>query len=376
MKQKILVIGGGFYGCIVALEASSLGAEVTLVEREELLLQRASYNNQARVHQGYHYPRSILTAMRSRENFAHFVDEFEGCIDRGFTKLYAIAKERSFVTAKQFVTFCHRIGAPVQKADAKAISLFDSTLVEEVFEVQEYAFDAQKLSELMVATIEGSEVQLRTGTQVTALQVLENTGIEAEVTSGNYTDSIVYDLVFNCTYAGINDVLQMASLDPIPLKIEYTELAIVSMPERLQRLGVTVLDGPFFSCMPFPPRGLHSLSHVRYTPHYHWDDNPRGTREAHFVYNMWKNGQPESNVEAMIRDGSKYIPVLREVEYHDSLMELKCVLHNSEYDDSRPILFRPHVDCQNLISILGGKIDNILDIRIALKTFFSNNEVI
>lgn len=58
----------------------------------------------------------------------------------------------------------------------------------------------------------------------------------------------------------------------VPLKHGLTELALVEVPDRHRGLGVTVMDGPCFSLMPFPARGLHTLSHVRYTPHAHWYD--------------------------------------------------------------------------------------------------------
>ena len=71
-SQDAIVIGGGFYGVVIAIYlARQRGLQrVTLVEREGALLTRASYNNQARVHNGYHYPRSILTAYRSRASSA------------------------------------------------------------------------------------------------------------------------------------------------------------------------------------------------------------------------------------------------------------------------------------------------------------------
>ena len=63
-----LVVGGGFYGCGIAaaLRQRHGLARVLVVERETDLLARASYVNQARVHNGYHYPRSFMTAYRSR----------------------------------------------------------------------------------------------------------------------------------------------------------------------------------------------------------------------------------------------------------------------------------------------------------------------
>ena len=38
----------------------------------------------------------------------------------------------------------------------------------------------------------------------------------------------------------------------------------------MSNYGVTIMDGPFMSSIPFPQRNLHSLTHVRYTPHFTW----------------------------------------------------------------------------------------------------------
>src|SRR5690606_13175890 len=118
---------------------------VTLVEREPALLQGASRVNQARVHMGYHYPRSFLTAMRSRQNYHRFLAEYRDCIEESFISYYAIARRFSKVTARQFAEFCRRIGAPISRAPQAIRDRFDSDRVEEVFRVEEAAFDAVRL---------------------------------------------------------------------------------------------------------------------------------------------------------------------------------------------------------------------------------------
>jgi hypothetical protein len=140
------------------------GQRVAVVEREADLLQRASYNNQARVHNGYHYPRSLLTGLRSRINFPRFVEDYRYCIDDRFEKYYAIARVASKVTAAQFRIFCERIGAPVENAPPRVRKLFDSDHIEEVFRVRECAFDAARLCERLRTELEeaGVEVHLET----------------------------------------------------------------------------------------------------------------------------------------------------------------------------------------------------------------------
>ena len=61
MRVDVMVVGGGFYGCALALHLRRSFERVVIVEREDGLLRRASYNNQARLHNGYHYPRSFRT---------------------------------------------------------------------------------------------------------------------------------------------------------------------------------------------------------------------------------------------------------------------------------------------------------------------------
>ncbi|WP_431274094.1 FAD-dependent oxidoreductase [Variovorax ureilyticus] len=73
-----IVIGGGFYGATIAIYLTEHRGlkRVALIERESGLMRRASHNNQARVHNGYHYPRSFITAFRSRVNLPRFVRDW------------------------------------------------------------------------------------------------------------------------------------------------------------------------------------------------------------------------------------------------------------------------------------------------------------
>ncbi len=85
-QYDAVVIGGGFFGCQLSLYLKQYMKAILILEKESDLLQRASFANQARVHNGYHYPRSILTALRSRVNFPQFVNEYRECIASNFDK--------------------------------------------------------------------------------------------------------------------------------------------------------------------------------------------------------------------------------------------------------------------------------------------------
>src|SRR5262245_28557206 len=125
MIYDAVVVGGGFYGCVLAAALAREGRRALLLEKHGDIMERASYANQARVHQGYHYPRSLTTALRSRVSFARFVQEFPDCIDNTFLKCYAVPRNYSKVTAGQFHTFCQRIGAPIRSAPSSIRALFE-----------------------------------------------------------------------------------------------------------------------------------------------------------------------------------------------------------------------------------------------------------
>lgn len=372
LRADCVVIGGGFFGTWLALALKRHHAgSVILLERERGLCLRASYNNQARVHNGYHYPRSILTGLRSRVNSSRFLQEFADCVDTDFKMYYAIAKLQTNATAAQFKTFCDRIGAPVQIARDKIARMFDRDLIEAVFHTQEWAFDAVRLASRMAAALDDAGVQVlyETQAQRASRGVAPGPRLVVDATRRDAGEplSIGTDFVFNCTYSNLNGLLVRSGISKIPLKQELAEIALVEVPDELRHVGVTVMCGPFFSFMPFPARGLHSFSHVRYTPHHAWHDLEIDLDNQAYMDRTLK----QSHFVRMQTDARRYMPVVGSFVHKDSLYELKTVLPQSEQDDSRPILFRRDVGLPGIVCVLGGKIDNVYDVERELDPLFA-----
>ena len=358
-----VVVGGGFYGARLALMLGELGKQVLLVEREPELLARASLRNQARVHNGYHYPRSILTSLRSRLNYARFVDDYAECVDQSFPHYYAIGRRMSKITAGQFGEFCRRIGAPLSAAPADAKKLFDTDRIDSVFEVQECAFDAVKLRARMVSDLAAAGVDVTMNTAATRVASRDDGAAVVTLTRGGDEYEVDADLVFNCTYSHLNRLLVNSAAAPIPMKHELTEMALVEPPAELAGAAVTVMDGPFFSLMPYPSRGLFTLSHVRYTPHCSWQD----ASDAPIYDGDSVLANRASRFVHMTRDATRYLPSMRSARYVDSLWEVKTVMPRSEQDDSRPILLRRSAEHPACITVLGAKIDSVYDVEDALR---------
>src|SRR5215467_319721 len=364
-----IIIGGGIYGCFAALKLAELygGGSVVIIEQEDDIMLRASYNNQARVHNGYHYPRSLLTALRSRINAPRFHAEFKDAIFTRSEQYYAVSHRQSNITASQFAQFCRRIGADLRPAPVEVKRLFNEDFIEAVFGVTEHAFDADKLRECLRARIVAAGIKVLTHTEATKIRPGGTLHVETQDLRSGEPRTLRGRYLYNCTYSRLNQILSQSGLQTIHLQHEATEIALVELPARLRDLSITVMCGPFFSVMPFPPLGtgglgLSTLSHVSYTPHYEWSDDPEAGG-----YTPHSPAFPmRTRFDRMRRDAARYVPIFGECGYVRSLWEIKTILPQSGVNDSRPILFKRDPAAPNVVSILGSKIDNIYDLDEAL----------
>lgn len=348
-----VVIGAGFYGCSLALFLRSVSKRIIVVEADGQPMNRASRVNQARVHTGFHYPRSIMTAIKSMVLHRRFASDFPQAIDDKFQMLYAIARRRSKISAKRFYRMFSDMGAPIAPADPSHAALFNASAIERVFACTEHAFDYSVLRDHMTRQFDALGVDLLLNTEVQQLKERDDGVV---VGLSNRTE-VYARFVFNVTYSQINNVLRTNALQEASLKHELAEIALIRPPRQLEGYGITIMDGPFLSVMPYPPEKLYSLTHVRYTPHATWTDSI-SDRPSYRI----ESPQPQTYHRHMILDGKRYLPCLTKAEWIKSIYDVKTVLVKNERDDGRPVLFHRQPEGSRIISIMGGKIDNIYDL--------------
>jgi glycine/D-amino acid oxidase-like deaminating enzyme len=357
-----VIVGAGFYGMSIARFLAGEGRmkKVLVLEREQAPMRRASLHNQARLHHGYHYPRSLATANASRRNMIRFMREFPEAVSESVHSVYAIATRHSLVTPRQFELFCERIGLPLVPDLPEDKALFDPAMVERVYRVVEPLFDAGKLTALMVQALAEGHIELRCGCEVTGFSTDSSPANPAIRVGIRNREPVRTRYAFNCTYSALPAVAGQEAEDPIPgLVHEYAELALVSLPESWRDRAITVMDGPFFSLTPLPGSSRHILSHVTYTPHMRITD--RKDFDTTLSMPVLRE-HVRTRFPYMIRDAARYVPALDGARYEDSWYEWKTILTENDLDDGRPILFHRHADIPGLYAVLGGKLDNIYDV--------------
>lgn len=364
-----IIIGAGLYGLYSALFCGKKGESVLVLECDAAPFGRATYINQARVHQGYHYPRSISTAMKSAGYFERFNKDFDFCINREFYKIYATSSDYSWSDAGQFKAFCKAAGIPCQELHTE--QFFKKGVCDGAFMTREYTYDAKILKNYYLENIKLlRNVTIKYNVLITAIEKMQDAYCIRDADGKEYRTGFL----LNATYAGTNQILDMLGYEKFKIKYELCEIILCDVNDLLRQYGFTVMDGPFFSIMPFGKIGLHSLTSVTFTPHTtSYDELPTfacqddgGVEEYCSAIHLGNcnncKAKPKSAFPYMANLARKYLKEEYEFRYKKSLFSVKPILMSSEMDDSRPTVIRTYSVSPTCVSVLSGKINTVYDL--------------
>ncbi|WP_034442737.1 FAD-dependent oxidoreductase [Butyrivibrio sp. AE2032] len=363
-----IIIGAGLYGLYSALYCCRKGQHVIVLECDDAPFKRATYINQARVHQGYHYPRSISTALKSAGYFERFNKDYSFCINKEFEQIYATSSQYSWSDGKQFKAFCKAAGILCEELSTE--NYFKKGMCDGAFRTREYTYDAMILKDYFLNELEkfGSAVSIVYGAKITAINKTDSSFVVTTEAGTDYEAGFV----LNSTYAGTNQILELAGFEKFNIKYELCEIILCNVNDKLKNIGFTVMDGPFFSIMPFGKTGYHSLTSVTFTPHTTSFD-PVPTFSCQETSNGFCTkarlgncndcpSKPETAFPYMSSLARKYMLDEYEFEYCSSLFSMKPILMSSEIDDSRPTVIRMYSKNPTFVGVLSGKINTVYDL--------------
>ncbi len=370
-----IVTGAGLYGLYAALKSGKKKEKVLVLEYDPEPFMRATYINQARVHMGYHYPRSISTALKSAGYYRRFHEDFSFAIHSDFRQIYATGSDFSWTAASEFESFCHAAGIRCQKLAPEAY--FREGMCDGAFLTEEDTYDAMILKNHFLTEIgKLSDVEIVCNVRLQSIRRKKDS-YEISYSVNGTEQRVRTGFLLNASYASANQVLSLvqsgeedfSSPELFGIKYELCEIILCRTDEMLKQIGLTVMDGPFFSIMPFGKTGLHSLTAVTFTPHVTcYDSLPafacQEGRECspHQLENcsLCPN-RPASAWPYMSRLAEKYMKPDYGFRYEKSLFSMKPILKSSEVDDSRPTVIRIHSGQPKMISVLSGKINTVYD---------------
>lgn len=363
----VIILGAGIYGLYAALVLAKKHKHIIVVDIDSNIFGRASMVNQARLHNGYHYPRSIETAEKTAYYYNRFARDFESSINASFKQIYAISSNRSKTSPDEYIQFCLKVGIPIRACDTDRYFVPGSTLA--AFETKECSFDFFKVkNELRKRISRKSNISIELNKELTNI-VKDDTDYVIEFDN---THSIRTSYVVNATYASVNQINARFGLEKYKIKYELCEVCLCKASSKMKGAGLTVADGLYFSIMPFGLQPLHTLTSVMHTPQQaSYDEQPsfpcqpksHGTCSSRQLGNCNTCiAKPPTAWENMVSLSKKYLVSNINLDYQGSMFAIKPILLASEIDDSRPTVIRQLSTKPRFISVLSGKINTIYDL--------------
>ena len=349
MFRSVAVIGCGIFGAMAAVRLAEQGAAVTVFERRSEPLKGASFNNQNRLHLGFHYPRDDETARQCIRGFQRFRDEFGACVLGGFVNAYFIASQGSYTTPADYLAFCERLGLRHERIDP---AVFDPPVrnVELGVVCDEVVYDSAILADLVRERMSDAGVIPRFGTAVTEIHRCgERYSLQCED-----QDAGTFDAVVNCTYADLNRLTQQLGHAPAMHQYEYTMVPILEWNHP--PVGITVMDGSFMTVLPFGKTGRFLMYHVEHT-----------VVARTVAKQMPQSWLCEASLPSVAIDKVElfnrmreacvtYVPKLESARLVGFLQGPRVVLAKRDATDARPSIINRHEP--GYLSVFTGKIDH------------------
>ena len=229
MALKIAIVGGGWTGCHLASRLMG-EADVTLFERNEMLISEASLINQNRLHYGYHYARNHATRMLCRNTFEQFMMDYGHLTENVQNNFYAVSEDESLLDAETI----RLIFKDWPHAEADASFLNHSSLL--LHTIEKYISPTAAgnyFDELLAPIVRREEVDDN------SLALLRRD----------------YDFVIDCTNNSLLPILDGDYFEAVAM--------FVYRPIKTPPFGaLTFIDGELFSIYPYGS-SMFSLSHAK-----------------------------------------------------------------------------------------------------------------
>jgi hypothetical protein len=362
----VAIIGAGIFGAEIAIKAKEAGLSSILLEAKNDILQGASKNNQNRLHLGFHYPRDIETGRQCIKGFNAFKDKYSDCINDNFINAYFVSSNNSFVTSEQFQNHAIALDVPFKEINLKDFPLKIDN-VNYGIECEEVVYDCSILRDLVKSHLKLNHIEISLNHKVDNVSKnLDLYKICSSKKSPIYAKSVI-----NCSYSDINFITNQLGFEASKNQYEYTVVPIVELD--IPKVGVTVMDGPFMTLLPYGKSNDFLLYHV---------ENSVIARENSIFFNQsWGSPKtaPFKEVDKkiffnkIIKDSMSHLSFLKKAKLKGFLEGPRMVLSKNDKTDARPSIVKKYDE--TYITVFSGKIDHSIwvaeDVIYHLKKIFN-----
>ena len=358
-KQTVGIIGGGIFGILTALEVAKRGYTVIIFEKEKEIMMGASLVNHGRIHMGYHYPRDEKTVVQSLESKEPFEKFFGKSVVRKINNHYMVAKEGSMTNHHDFLSFCKKMNLPHKIAWPSGLKIAREKIAVST-KVPENILDANNMKSFLLKKITSeSNITLLTNSEVVNLKKT-NTGFSVSYRLGKKEGITNCAALVNATYGAINHINNMLRLPLQTFQYELCELPVTFVPSW-KDVGWMIMDGPFFSAMPFG----YSKNHLFYDVELSVLERIIG-KFPNFKFGINYYNARKKREERFNKYKEKWKSwIVGEIENWKHLYSMyvtRIVLHKTEKTDTRPTIVKELLP--GFWQIFSGKVATSIPISI------------
>lgn len=244
-KRKVAIVGAGLFGLSIAEKLAKLNVDIDIYEKNRKILLGASGNNLNRIHQGFHYPRSISTIKQCINNYKNFIKKYKYFCQTKIKSYYLIANEKSKTNLQNFVNIANKL-----PFFSKIVSLDDFPLstshIEGGILTNEGVYDWSKMKKYFMGVLKFKNINIFYKTNI--LKILKNSNLVYE-RNDEIFKSQKYDFIIDCSYFNENAFKKNLKI-PIKKKIYQKTLILEVFLKNVPQLGVAIMDGNFVSFLP------------------------------------------------------------------------------------------------------------------------------
>jgi len=357
--MKIGIIGGGWYGCHIALALSKLGHEVTIFEKNDDIFKGVSGNFGIRLHKGPHYPRSEATRESCRESFKQFCETYSDLVVQHEYSIYALGREdalghTSKVDVGTFRRVCHE-SEECQELDLNASG----------YQGLDFAVKIDEPSIVVGARLRND---FRKKLAEAKIQVYCNLSIHELLNQGAQTIAITndgalhsFDKIINTT--GYQSVIPSAIKQNFPIDMEVIyqpclALCYEDTTPLAKPISFIVMDGWFPCLMPYvdkrPFENKYILTHGNYTIMGSYDDQQKAYAVLNELTDDFVISKIKLNVE---REMCRFWPSFSERFHYSGWKGTVLVKLKTQREFRSAVTF----EYNNVIYAIPGKVSNIFN---------------
>ena len=354
-KLKVCVIGGGIFGLTSAIYLSKFSAKIKIFDKNQKILNGATQFNHNRHHFGYHYPRSIDTALQcinAKKDFDRF---YRNSIDYTFKNFYAISKANSKISYKKFENFCKKTSLNFKNIETPK-NIFNSDLISKCYIVNEGVYNFNKIKSTILNRIKKNKnIKIINNVKVVGYVDQSKT---IEYLKSNKLIKENFDLIINATYESINDHILKNKI-----YMEYNLQEMCKLEIKTEKFGSTILDGEFPSILPIAnKKNEYLFAHVKHSQLV--KIKSKNIPKKIFNKNIL------SQIKSTFEKSKKFMKILDKAKLIGSFRVIRAVNIDKE-SDSRMSEVITHKNGN--LSIFSGKIITVETIGKEISNLLKNN---